>query len=125
MLAADSSSLVAYMQGDTGSDIEELDDALQNRILVLPPVVLTELFSDPKLHQEVKAILLRLPLFELKEDFFVRAGELRAQVLKRGRKARLGDALISQCCIDHRCKLITRDKDFANFAAVSPDFNFL
>ena len=34
----------------------------------------------------------------------------------RGRKARLGDALIAQGCVDRGIPLLTRDKDFRNFA---------
>jgi hypothetical protein len=40
---------------------------------------------------------------------------LRAKVLSRRRKARLGDALIAQCCIDANIGLITRDWDFRSF----------
>jgi predicted nucleic acid-binding protein len=37
-------------------------------------------------------------------------------VLKRRRKARLGDALIAQSCIDRGISLLTRDRDFRSFA---------
>jgi len=32
------------------------------------------------------------------------------------RRARLGDALIAQSCLDHNVRLITRDRDFQLFA---------
>ena len=35
----------------------------------------------------------------------------------RKRKARLGDALIAQCCMDADIALITRDRDFKAFSA--------
>jgi predicted nucleic acid-binding protein len=41
---------------------------------------------------------------------------LRATVLSKGRKARLGDALIAQTCLDQNIPLLTRDKDFRAFA---------
>ncbi len=41
---------------------------------------------------------------------------MRAKVLARGRKARLGDALIAQSCIDAGIPLLTRDRDFRAFA---------
>jgi predicted nucleic acid-binding protein len=41
---------------------------------------------------------------------------LRAKVLAKRRKARLGDALIAQCCIDRGIPLLTRDRDFRAFA---------
>jgi len=40
---------------------------------------------------------------------------LRAKVLAKRRKARLGDALIAQSCMDHGLPLLTRDKDFRAF----------
>ena len=44
------------------------------------------------------------------------ASRLRAQVLSTRRKARLGDALIAQFCVDHQIALISRDRDFRAFA---------
>jgi predicted nucleic acid-binding protein len=37
-------------------------------------------------------------------------------VLAAKRRARLGDALIAQSCLDHQVRLITRDRDFRHFA---------
>jgi predicted nucleic acid-binding protein len=37
-------------------------------------------------------------------------------VLATRRKARFGDALIAQSCIDHGVALLTRDRDFVTFA---------
>jgi hypothetical protein len=37
-------------------------------------------------------------------------------VLAKRRKARLGDALIAQSCIDHGIALLTRDRDLRAFA---------
>ena len=83
------------------------------------PVVLTEILSDPKLEIDVQDILLELPRLELKQGFWQRSGLLRAKVLSKGRKARLGDSLIAQCCIDHNISLVTRDTDFRIFAELS------
>jgi predicted nucleic acid-binding protein len=41
---------------------------------------------------------------------------LRAKVLAKRRKARLGDALIAQVCIDRGISLLTRDRGFRAFA---------
>jgi predicted nucleic acid-binding protein len=40
-------------------------------------------------------------------------------VLATRRKARLGDALIAQSCIDQSIPLITRDRDFRAFAVAA------
>jgi predicted nucleic acid-binding protein len=55
-------------------------------------------------------------MIEVEEGYWERAGLLRAKVLSKHRKARLGDALIAQTCIDRRILLLTRDKDFRAFA---------
>ena len=47
MIAADTSSMVAFLAGDAGDDVEVIQSALDHQQLALPPVVLTELLSDP------------------------------------------------------------------------------
>lgn len=119
MIAADTSSWIAYLQGDDGEDVELLDRALAEGQVALPAPVLTELLSDPELEPGVADNLLQLPLLEPEEDFWARAGRLRAAVLARRRRARLGDALIAQICLQEGIKLITRDRDFRAFAKAS------
>ena len=116
MIAVDTSTWIAFLQGDPGRDAKLLDQALQDRQVVMPPAVLTELLSEPKLDREVSSALLELPLIEVTEGYWQRAGALRAQVLAKRRKARLGDALIAQSCVDHGIVLLTRDRDFVAFA---------
>jgi hypothetical protein len=115
MIAADTSTWIAYLEGTTGKDVERLDRALADRQLVMAPVVLTELLSDPKLSASVAETLSDIPLMEIAPGYWQRAGELRAKVLAKRRKARLGDALIAQVCIDGRIPLLTRDGDFRAF----------
>lgn len=116
MIAADTSTWVAFFNGDAGEDVELLDKALKDRQVVMAPVVLTELLSDSRLASSVAEILLDIPLIEIESDYWQRAGKLRAKVLGTGRKARLGDALIAQSCVDAGVALITRDRDFRAFA---------
>ncbi len=116
MIAVDTSTWIAFLQGDSGEDAEVLDSALQNRQVVMVPAVLTEVLSDPNLPSEVSQNLSEVPLLEVGLGYWKRAGELRAKVLAKRRKARLGDALIAQTCIDHGIPLLTRDQDFRAFA---------
>ncbi|MGA3079205.1 MAG: PIN domain-containing protein [Bryobacteraceae bacterium] len=116
MIAVDTSSWLAFLQGDAGEDVELLDRALQDRQVLMAPAVLTEVLSDLKLSAEVSQTLSELPLIEVRPGYWQRAGELRARVLAKRRKARLGDALIAQSCIDHGIPLLTRDRDFRAFA---------
>lgn len=119
MIAADTSTWIAFLQGESGSDVELLDLALRDQQVVMPPVVLTELFSDPKLPADVASTLSEVPLLEVGDGYWQRAGGLRAQVLRTRRKARLGDALIAQSCLDRGIPLVTRDRDFKAFAAAA------
>jgi len=116
MIAVDTSTWIAYLQGDRGEDVELLDRALQDRQVLMAPVVLTEVLSDPKLAPEVSRTFSELPLIEVTPGYWQRAGKLRAKVLAERRKARLGDALIAQSCIDRKIPLLTRDRDFQAFA---------
>jgi predicted nucleic acid-binding protein len=116
VIAADTSTWIAFFQGAAGRDVELLDRALGDRQVMMAPPVLTELFSDPKMPSHVRALLDELPLLQVADGFWARAGQLRATVLGRQRKARLGDALIAQSCADGGVPLITRDRDFRAFA---------
>lgn len=116
MIAVDTSTWIAFLEGDRGPDADLLDRALQDRQVLMVPVVLSEVLSDPKLPSAVSQTLRDLPLIEVEAGYWRRAGELRAKVLAKRRKARLGDALIAQSCIDHRLSLLTRDREFRAFA---------
>ena len=116
MIAVDTSTWIGFLEGDGGEDTDLLDRALQDRQVLMVPVVLTEMLSDPKLPSAVSQSLSELPLIEVTDGYWQRAGELRAKVLAKRRKARLGDALIAQNCIDRGIPLLTRDRDFRAFA---------
>ncbi|HXM42739.1 MAG TPA: PIN domain-containing protein [Bryobacteraceae bacterium] len=116
MIAVDTSSWIAFLQGEAGEDVELLDKALQDRQVLMVPAVLTEVLSDPQLSAELSETLSELPLIEVCSGYWQRAGELRAKVLAKRRKARLGDALIAQTCLDRGVPLLTRDRDFGAFA---------
>jgi predicted nucleic acid-binding protein len=115
MIAADTSTWMAYLGGGWGKDVELLDKALGDRQVLMVPVVLAELLSDPKLPVSVAKTLAEAPLVEIRPGHWERAGALRAKVLAKRRKARLGDALIAQSCLDRRISLVTRDREFRAF----------
>ncbi len=115
MIAADSSSLIAYLGGAKGADVELVDRALADKNAVLPAPVLSELLSDPGLGAELAEILLQVPLLDITDGFWERAGRLRRSVFAKGQKARLADTLIAQICLDHDVALIARDQDYRHF----------
>jgi predicted nucleic acid-binding protein len=119
MITADTSTWVAFLNGDPGDDVLLLKKALQGHQLAMLPVVLTELLSAPNLPTALATSFVDLPLVEIEPGFWQRAGALRAKVLGKGRRARLGDSLITQLCLDAGLALITRDRDFRSFAEAS------
>lgn len=116
MIAVDTSTWIAFLEGSSAGDTLLLDQALGDRQALMLPVVLTELLSDPKLPATVSEMLSELPMVDIEPGYWQRAGALRAKVLASRRKARLGDALIAQSCIDRSIPLLTRDRDFRTFA---------
>lgn len=116
MIALDSSSIIAFINGEQGKDIDAVVYALEIEQVVIPPIVLTEILSDPGLTKSISQIFLELPLLELSLGYWHRAGMLRAKILEINKRARLADTLIAQICIDHKCPLLTRDRDFNVFS---------
>lgn len=115
MIAVDTSSFLAYLSGAEGPDVEATGVALEQRQAALPPVVLSELLSDPELTRQVADLFLQLPLLEVTEGYWQRAGLLRARLIAGGRRAPLADTLIAQSCLDHEVPLVTRDAEFRQF----------
>jgi predicted nucleic acid-binding protein len=118
VIAVDTSSWSAFLEGKQGPDVEALEQALEHGNVVLPPVVLSELLSSPKLPGEAAKLFANVPLLEVGSGYWERAGRLRAKVLAQGFRARLADTLIAQTCIDHRVPLVTRDDDFRHFVSL-------
>ncbi len=116
MIAVDTSSWSAYFAGAVGRDVDAVDRALEHGNAVLPPVVLSELLSNPKLGATAGKLLSQVPTLALSDGYWERAGRLRAKVIATGLRARLADTLIAQSCIDHAVPLVTRDRDFRHFA---------
>ena len=88
MIAVDTSTWIAFFQGE-GGDSRLLDRALEDKQVLMAPVVLTEALSDPKLPREVAHTLAQLPWIEIRSGYRERAGALRAQVLAKRRKGAL------------------------------------
>jgi len=115
VIAADSCSLVGYLNGEDVEDVELIQSAVENQMLLLPPVVLSELLSAPNLEESVAQALQQMPLVELPDEFWVKVGKIRRELLAEGKKARLADAMIAMSCIENELPLITRDRDFRHY----------
>lgn len=116
MIAVDTSFMIAYLKGGKGPDVDALHSALTGGNLALPPVVLTELISDPSPPRSFGAILSEIDILPVSDGYWSRAGAARAKLLALGLKTKIADSLIAQSCIDNNVGLMTRDRDFQRFA---------
>jgi len=116
MIAADSSALISFFAGEPGEAAEQVAAALAAGNICLPPPVLAEMLSDPRAKKEMSVTVLDFYLLPVLDGFWERAGLARGLLRQKGLKAKLGDALIAQSCIDHDVPLITGDGDFRHFA---------
>ncbi|MBI1983591.1 MAG: PIN domain-containing protein [Acidobacteria bacterium] len=115
MICSDTSSFIAFLQGDKGHDVDLITEALGHRLLKLAPVSVTELISYPALPVGMQDLVLRIPLLENTSGYWERAGRTRALLIQHQYRPKIADTLIAQSCLDHDVALITRDKDFAAF----------
>lgn len=115
MICADTSSYVAFIEGGSEPDVVLVAEALAHRLLVLSPVSVTELLSDPDLTPSLQESLVEIPRLEIKAGYWERAGKLRAQLIQLHYRPKIADTLIAQSCLDHRVPLVTRDRDFLPF----------
>jgi predicted nucleic acid-binding protein len=116
MIAVDSSTLIAFMRGESGADVAALSTALGAGDVILPPVTLSEILSDPHLPDKHRNFVLQWPVLETLDGYWIRSGESRAKLLALKLRARLPDTLVAQSCMDHDVPLIARDGDFRHFA---------
>jgi predicted nucleic acid-binding protein len=114
MIAVDTSSLVAFLRGEKGNDVELIAQLADAGQLTFPPVVVTEILSAAD--QTLDALLSKISVLEIREGYWERAGVNRRLLKAKGLKAKVADTLIAQSCIDHDVALIARDTDFRHFA---------
>lgn len=110
--------VIDWLQDQNTPQSEKLRILLESAGGVLAPITVTELLSAPGPRAALQKLLPAFYVLETEAGYWERTGELRAKLIKAGRKAALGDALIAQACIDADVPLLTRDKDFAAFAKV-------
>ena len=64
----------------------------------------------------LKEYLKPFPLIDLTREDYVRAAELKNQLIRKGKQGSTIDVLIASAAISHRCQLFTADKDFTQIA---------
>ena len=109
---ADTSVLIDHAHG---RGVRELDVALADDLLIVPPLVITELVSGATQAKETAAIAelvrnLRIHHTDLRH--WIAVGDLRRDLASHGLNLTIPDAHVAQCAIDLDATLITRDKVF-------------
>ncbi len=115
MIAADTSAWLDFSKGLESHRSRRLEASLTQGTLVMPLPVLFEVLSGPGITREASALILQLPVLELKAGFWQRAADTRRALLRQRFKARAMDCLIAQSCIDHGVALIASDQDYRHF----------
>ncbi|MDQ3036105.1 MAG: PIN domain-containing protein [Myxococcota bacterium] len=105
-----------------GVPLSELETALGHALVVVPPIVVSELLSAPlstRRRADLEALLRDLPLCDISFDHWSRVGALRARLRKRGISMSTPDAHVAQCAIDADAALWTRDAIFSSVARLA------
>ena len=115
MICADTSTVVALLAGAEGPDVEVVRRSLRDGTLVIAPVSVAELLSDPKASPSLEEFALDIPQLEITRGYWERVGRLRAVMYRHGFRPKMADSLIAQSCLDHDLPLVSRDEDFVSF----------
>lgn len=116
MIAADRSALTVFFKGEDCREAALVHVALAAGDICLPPVVLTEMLTNPASQQEMMETVAGFPLLAITDGYWERAGASRRMLREKGIKVKVSDTLIAQSCIDNDVPLITREADFKHFA---------
>jgi predicted nucleic acid-binding protein len=112
-LVVDTSCWITYFKGR--KEFPDIDQALHEARVHLPPLVIAELLSarlSPKEQRELLGFLKLLPLCEPDFQHWVRVGELRSKLLRKGLTVSTPDAHIAQCTLDLNAILFSEDLIF-------------
>lgn len=112
----DTSEWIEFFKGSPAALIEQ---ALLNGAAIVPPVVVAELISGASTVEQCNAIgevLQDAPLHETPLDHWIRVGELRAMLKRKGLSVTIPDAHVAQCALDRDAVLLTRDRVFSAIA---------
>ena len=94
------------------------------RIIVLCGIILTEILqgiADDTTHRRVRRYLVPLILLPMPEAVFVRAADIYRRLRKQGTTIRkTNDCIIAATVLEHHCRLLHNDKDFAAIARDYP-----
>jgi len=123
----DTSVWVSFFRGASSVFTDQLAELLQNDAACTTAIIRTELLSGTRNESEFRALANTLSAIDqLSEmpDFWDRVAHYRFQLARKGIQASITDLSIALMARDHRCPLLTEDKEFRPIARVIP-FEFI
>lgn len=120
MILVDSSVWIEYFNGVENRETNFLDEILGTEPVGIGDLMLTEVLRGFRSHagyRTAKALLLDLPIFDIGgKDRALLAADNYRKLRQRGVTVRKTiDALIATFCLDQKCSLLFRDRDFLPF----------
>jgi hypothetical protein len=91
----------------------------QGEDIYLLGIILQEVLQGIKSSKDflaLKEYFKAFPLIDLTREDYVKAAELKNQLIGKGRQGSTIDVLIASAAISHRCHLFTADKHFTHIA---------
>ena len=107
----------------TGRATPVFEAALSEGAVVVPPLVVAELVSGATSVRDrasLVELLQDLPLHDCPFTHWIRVGELRQSLAKKGVTVSTPDAHIAQCALDRGSLLLSRDAVFTRIARSRP-----
>jgi predicted nucleic acid-binding protein len=106
-----------------GREVEALSAAIERGDACLTGTILQEVlqgFPDAARTRRLLDYLAPFPLLDLHRGDYVYAAEIRNKCRVKGVTVSTVDAQIAAAAINHRCELLTSDRDFDGIARVFP-----
>ena len=106
-----------------GTDSHDVDGAVAAGIAVIPPLVVAELVSGattPRQREAIGELLQDAPIHEAPLAHWIRVGDLRRSLARKGLSVTIPDAHVAQCALDRDAILLTRDAVFGKIAKHVP-----
>lgn len=112
LTAVDASVLIPWLARADYAEAISFDFLLRREQACIAPATATELLSGVAAGYLERELIQAIHWLPILPGYWVRAGCLRSEARKCGRRARLADAFIAQACIDSAVPLLTRDANF-------------
>lgn len=120
VLIVDTSSWISFLKGQGNEDLES---ALEEGRVYLPPIVIAELLSGKTKSakkSQLRELLHELPLCDSDFNHWVRVGDLRSELQSKGLTISTPDAHVAQCALDLNGYLVSEDSIFPKISKHFP-----